>query len=78
MLPRETVCSGAEHPGTDHEIMQTSDGRYYVGFRDKDGMPYSRETVYVDDKREAVIALCHVTQELELGNPQLGSVYIRR
>jgi hypothetical protein len=47
MIPGETVLSGAAHPGTELEMFQTPAGAYYLGFRDKDGAPYSRETEYM-------------------------------
>jgi hypothetical protein len=45
MIPKETVLTGAKHPGTDLEVLE-SGGGFYVGFRDVDGAPYSRESVY--------------------------------
>jgi len=46
LLKKETVLSGAEHPGTKLEAIHTNHG-YYLGFRDEDGLPYSRETYYM-------------------------------
>lgn len=46
MLKKETVLSGAKHPGTQLQIIGTSAG-YYLGFRDKHGNPYTRETFYM-------------------------------
>lgn len=56
MFPKETVLSGAEHPGTKLEIMQSNAG-FYLGFADKDGMPYSRETNYFGDAASALLVL---------------------
>ena len=42
----ETVLSGAQHPGTELKVMSSNAG-YYLGYRDEDGLPYSRETVYM-------------------------------
>ena len=49
MLPKETVLSGAAHPHTKLEVIGTNAG-YYLGFRDADGSPYSRETYYMPRK----------------------------
>lgn len=46
MIKRETVLSGADHPGTEIKVLSTPAG-YYLGFLDKDGSPYSRETEYM-------------------------------
>lgn len=48
MMAGETVYSGAPHPGTDLAASASPAG-YYVGFHDKDGAPYSRETPYFKD-----------------------------
>lgn len=48
MIPGETVLSGAKHPGTKLEVMYSPNG-YYLGFKDKDGGPYSRETDYLTE-----------------------------
>ena len=45
-LPRETVLTGAAHPGTELQVLQSAGG-YYLGFLDRDGAPYSRETDYM-------------------------------
>lgn len=42
----ETVLSGAPHPGTDLEVLESGAG-FYLGYRDTDGTPYSRETLYM-------------------------------
>lgn len=52
-LPKETVLTGAAHPGTELQLLQDlrvhleSAGGYYLGFLDRDGTPYSRETDYM-------------------------------
>jgi len=48
----ETVCAGAQHPGTEPEVLSTPAG-YYIGYRDEDGLPYSRETNYFATESEA-------------------------
>jgi len=45
-LPNETVLTGAPHPGTELKILESPAG-YYLGFLDRDGAPYSRETDYM-------------------------------
>ena len=57
MLKRETVMTGAPHPGTQLAVINTNAGAY-LGFRDKNGMPYSRETLYMT-KRAAEDLLQH-------------------
>lgn len=52
MFPGETVLSGAKHPGTAPEVMSTAAG-YYIGYRDEDGLPYSRESGYFASLSEA-------------------------
>jgi len=56
VIPGETVLSGADHPGTDLMVHSSVNG-YYIGFRDKDGMPYSRETCYFDHREDAEVIL---------------------
>lgn len=56
MNPGETVFSGAEHPGTDLAVLPSESG-FYVGFLDRDGQPYSRETIYFQDEGVASDAL---------------------
>jgi len=46
MLKRETVLSGAKHPGTELEVIHSRAG-FYLGFRSKDGSIYTRETAYL-------------------------------
>lgn len=48
----ETVSAGAQHPGTEPEVMLSAAG-YYIGYRDEDGLPYSRETNYFATESEA-------------------------
>lgn len=45
----ETVLSGAPHPGTDLEVLESGAG-FYLGYRDTDGAPYSRESRYMPEK----------------------------
>lgn len=52
MFPKETVLTGADHPGTELMVMCSAAG-YYLGYSDKEGMPYSRETVYFGDHDSA-------------------------
>ena len=51
MIPKETVLTGAAHPHTKLEVMNATGNAssYYLGFRDADGSPYSRETVYMSE-----------------------------
>ena len=56
MLRGETVLSGAEHPGTPLVVMQSPAG-WYVGFKDKQGAPYSRESRYFNTRKGAEGAL---------------------
>jgi hypothetical protein len=48
----ETVLAGAKHPGTTLEVMESPAG-FYLGFRDEDGIPYSRESGYFGDRGSA-------------------------
>ena len=77
MFPGETVISGATHPGTAPTILQSPAG-YYVGFLDTDGLPYSRETIYLESLREAEAALQHVTIITELHGEVPNSPFVRR
>ena len=52
MIPRETVLSGAKHPGTKLTVLEGPSG-WYVGFKDKTGAPYSRESQYFRTKKGA-------------------------
>jgi len=56
MMKGETVLSGAEHPGTKLEAMKSAAG-WYLGYKDEDGMPYSRETDYFEHKAQALAIL---------------------
>ena len=60
MLKKETVLTGADHPGTKLEVIHTNHG-YYLGFRDEDGSAYSRETYYMP-KTLAVAVLAQVRE----------------
>jgi hypothetical protein len=60
MIPKETVLSGAEHPGTELVLMNNQEyiNTFYLGYRTKDGMPYSRETEYMTrEQAEMVLSL---------------------
>ena len=48
VLPGETVDTGAPLPfeGAVPEVLTSGGGRYFVGFHDADGMPYTRESEY--------------------------------
>ena len=46
MIDKETVLSGAPHPGTDLRVLSSPAG-YYLGYLTKEGSPYSRETHYL-------------------------------
>ena len=48
MIPGETVLTGGNHPGTELKMMFSPNG-YYLGFRDKNGDAYSRETDYISE-----------------------------
>ena len=73
MLPGETVYSGAPHPGTELEILQSAAG-YYLGFRDQEGFPYSRESDYFPTEAAAQSALAGVqfVEALELDPAELS------
>lgn len=58
MFPGETVNTGAPHPGTQLQVLSTPAG-YYLGYLDKEGFPYSRETGYMT-KEQAEQALDEV------------------
>jgi len=45
-LPNETVLTGAPHPGTELQLLESPAG-YYLGFLSRDGAHYSRETIYM-------------------------------
>jgi hypothetical protein len=49
MIKGETVLTGAPHPGTDLEVLESGAG-FYLGYRDTDGAPYSRESLYMDQE----------------------------
>ena len=47
MMKGETVLSGAPHPGTELEVLNSNAG-YYLGYCDEAGFPYSRESQYLE------------------------------
>ena len=76
----ETVSTGADHPGTKLEVLRSNAG-YYIGFLDEEGMPYSRESHYFDERDAAEYVLKIVEpfyEEIAKGNsPQKPSTSIR-
>lgn len=76
MFFQETVFSGAEHPGTKPEVLESHQG-FYVGFRDKHGLPHSRETAYFHMKDTAVNALTQITCALDQGASPRCLPYVR-
>jgi len=54
MFRGETVLSGGQHPGTDLVVCETAAG-FYLGFRNPDGSPYSRETAYMTERMARAI-----------------------
>lgn len=62
----ETVLTGGAHPGTELEVMVSPAG-FYLGFRDKDGMPYSRETVYFQERQWAETHLSYIRKPTKFG-----------
>lgn len=60
VLQGETVMRGAKHPGTELEVLMSAAG-YYIGYPDKDGAPYSRESDYYRTFESAKAALCNAT-----------------
>lgn len=63
MIAGETVLSGAPHPGTAPEVMESGAG-FYIGFRDTDGAPYCRESRYMENRElaETVLMLLRGTE----------------
>ena len=57
VLPKECVTTGAAlpHPGALPQVMNNAAG-YYIGYRDTDGGPYSRESGYYSSYGEALQA----------------------
>ena len=57
VLPKECVTTGAAlpHPGALPQVMDSAAG-YYIGYRDTDGGPYSRESGYYSSYGEALQA----------------------
>lgn len=68
----ETVSAGAPHPGTEPEVMSTPAG-YYIGYRDEDGFPYSRETDYFATRSEADSNL-EIFKAIMAANPAIAKV----
>ena len=56
MFPSETVLSGGTHPGTTLTVLKSNAG-WYVGFKDKNGAPYSRESRYFNTQKGAISLL---------------------
>lgn len=56
MIPGETVRTGAEWPGTPLRILQSNAG-WYLGYLDRFGEPYTRETHYYPDRASVVDAI---------------------
>ena len=52
MIKGATVLSGGKHPGTKLTVIESAAG-WYVGFKDKNGAPYSRESLYFRTKKGA-------------------------
>lgn len=61
MIKGETVLTGAEHPGTKLLVLESSAG-YYLGFLDKDGAPYSRESDYFELEVSVLVMLDQIRQ----------------
>ena len=56
MINIETVLGGGKHTGTALKVMKSNAG-YYVGFADKNGAPYSRESRYFNTQKGAASLL---------------------
>lgn len=59
VMPGETVDTGAPLPyeGALPEVLSSGGGRYFIGYNDEDGFPYSRESEYYRTYEEAEEAL---------------------
>jgi hypothetical protein len=55
----DTVIAGATHPGTTLEVLESAAG-FYLGYRDEDGLPYSRESCYFGDRASAEQVLAYM------------------
>jgi hypothetical protein len=49
MMKGETVLTGGKHPDTNLIVMESSGG-FFLGFRDIEGTPYTRETGYMTER----------------------------
>ena len=50
MILGETVLSGAEHPKSPIRVLESGAG-WYLGFTEENGIPYTRETVYMTEEK---------------------------
>ena len=50
MQKGETVLSGAPHPGTPLQVLESPAG-FYLGYMHNGGEPYTRETHYMEEKQ---------------------------
>lgn len=59
VMPGETVDTGAPLPyeGAQPEVLSSGGGRYFIGYNDEDGLPYTRESEYYRTYEEAEEAL---------------------
>jgi len=59
VMPGETVDTGAPLPyeGAVPEVCTSGGGRYYIGYNDEDGLPYTRESEYYRTYEKAEEAL---------------------
>jgi hypothetical protein len=71
MIYGETVETGLAHPGTLLMVLQSGAG-FYLGYVDKDGHPYSRETEYFSSYGGATRALHYWRQGNKIGKRQPG------
>lgn len=62
VMKGETVATGAPLPyeGAAPEVLKSAAG-WYIGYRDEDYLPYSRESGYYGSKDEALTALWDLT-----------------
>lgn len=59
VMPGETVDTGAPLPyeGAEPEVLMSGGGRYFIGYTDVDGLPYTRESDYYRTFEKAEEAL---------------------